>query len=141
MGGKAQIRAMKRVAGTLRLDLAAYRDLEAFAQLGTELDAATQKQLDRGKVMVELLKQGQCKPMHVADQVISLFAGTEGLLDDVPLDRVGDFEQRLLLHVADEYPEVREEIVSTCDLGDAQAARLKGIVEGFKKTYLESIKR
>ncbi len=77
VGGKAQIKAMKKVAGSLRLDLASFRDLEAFSQLGTELDAATQRQLDRGKAMVELLKQGQYKPFHVTDQVIALFAGVQ----------------------------------------------------------------
>src|SRR5213075_1933140 len=81
VGGNAQTKAMKKIAGSLRLDLAAYRELEAFSQLGTELDAATQKQLDRGARMVELLKQGQYRPYHVTEQVISIFAGTQGLLD------------------------------------------------------------
>jgi F0F1-type ATP synthase alpha subunit len=84
VGGNAQVKAMKKIAGSLRLDLAAYRELEAFAQLGTELDKATQKQLDRGARMVELLKQPQYVPQHVVDQVISIYAGTKGLLDDVP---------------------------------------------------------
>ena len=87
VGGKAQIPAMKKVAGGLRLDLAAFRELEAFAQLGTELDKATQKQLDRGYRMVELLKQPQYKPMSVIDQVMSIYAGTQGYLDDVPRTR------------------------------------------------------
>ncbi len=87
VGGKAQIPAMKKVAGGLRLDLAAFRELEAFAQLGTELDKATQRQLDRGYRMVELLKQPQYQPMNAIDQVMSLFAGTEGFLDDVPIAR------------------------------------------------------
>ena len=78
---------MKKVAGWLRLDLAAFRELEAFAQLGTELDKATQRQLDRGYRMVELLKQPQYKPMHVVDQVMIIYAGTKGFLDDVPVDR------------------------------------------------------
>ena len=84
VGGKAQIPAMKKVAGGLRLDLAAFRELEAFAQLGTELDKATQKQLDRGYRMVELLKQPQYQPMSAIDQVMSIYAGTQGYLDDVP---------------------------------------------------------
>ncbi len=136
VGGKAQIKAMKKVAGTLRLDLAAYRDLEAFAQLGTELDAATQRQLDRGKVMVELLKQGQYGPYHVADQVISIFAGTQGLLDDMPISRIADFEERLLLHVRDEYPEVRNELIETGELGDSLSGRLREIIGSFKKTFM-----
>ena len=93
VGGKAQIPAMKKVAGGLRLDLAAFRELEAFAQLGTDLDKATQKQLDRGYRMVELLKQPQYKPLSAIDQVMSIYAGTQGHLDDVPrsdVSRVGD---------------------------------------------------
>ena len=84
VGGKAQIPAMKKIAGCLRLDLAAFRELEAFAQLGTELDKATQAQLDRGYRMVELLKQPQFRPMHVVDQVMIIYAGTKGYLDKVP---------------------------------------------------------
>src|SRR6202008_2595830 len=88
VGGNAQTKAMKKVAGSLRLDLAAYRELEAFAQLGTELDKATQLQLDRGYRMVELLKQPQYQPMDVVDQVMSIYAGSEGYLDDVPVKEV-----------------------------------------------------
>ncbi len=87
VGGAAQIKAMKKVAGGLRLDLAAFRELEAFAQLGTDLDAATQARLDRGYRMVELLKQGQYQPMHVIDQVLVIYAGTRGHLDKVPHGR------------------------------------------------------
>ncbi len=136
VGGKAQIKAMKKVAGSLRLDLAAYRDLEAFAQLGTELDAATQRQLDRGKAMVELLKQGQYKPYHVADQVLSLFAGTRGFCDDLPISRISDFESKLLQHVHDEFPEVREEIVKTGDLSDALQEKLREIIKNFKQRFV-----
>lgn len=96
VGGNAQIKAMKEVAGSLRLDLAAYRELEAFAQLGTELDPASQRQLDRGARMVELLKQGQYQPYDVIDQCISIFAGSKGFLDDLPLDQVHSFEASLL---------------------------------------------
>src|SRR6185295_12109432 len=88
VGGSAQIKTMKQVAGTLRLDLAQYREMAAFAQFGSELDKATQAQLSRGVRMVELLKQGQYKPMPVADQVLSLFAGVNGFLDDLPVDKV-----------------------------------------------------
>ncbi len=96
VGGKAQIPAMKKVAGGLRLDLAAFRELEAFAQLGTELDKATQKQLDRGYRMVELLKQPQYKPMNAIDQVMSIYAGTQGHLDDVPRADVPRWETAFL---------------------------------------------
>lgn len=98
VGGNAQIKAMKEVAGSLRLDLAAFRELEAFAQLGTELDPASQRQLDRGARMVELLKQGQFMPFDVIDQCISIFAGSNGFLDDVPLNKVHAFERVLLDH-------------------------------------------
>ncbi|MDA0803852.1 MAG: F0F1 ATP synthase subunit alpha [Planctomycetota bacterium] len=98
VGGNAQIKAMKEVAGSLRLDLAAFRELEAFAQLGTQLDVASQRQLDRGKRMVELLKQGQYTPFEVIDQCLSIFAGSKGILDDVPTDKVPAFESRLLEH-------------------------------------------
>jgi F-type H+/Na+-transporting ATPase subunit alpha len=96
VGGNAQVKAMKKIAGPLRLDLAAARELEAFAQLGTELDKATQRQLDRGRRMVELLKQGQYTPFVVTDQIISVYSGTKGFLDDVPVVNVRAFEQGLL---------------------------------------------
>ncbi len=137
VGGKAQIKAMKKVAGSLRLDLASFRDLEAFAQLGTELDTATQRQLDRGRAMVELLKQGQYRPFHVADQVISIFAGTQGFLDDVPVARIGDFEAALLQHVRDEFPELRDEVIRTGALDDQLAVRLGEVIRNFKDRFLK----
>ncbi len=96
VGGNAQIKAMKKIAGSLRLDLAAYRELEAFAQLGTELDKATQRQLDRGARMVELLKQPQYVPYTVADQVISIYAGSKGFMDNVEVKHVAQFEKDML---------------------------------------------
>ncbi|MFH0983734.1 MAG: F0F1 ATP synthase subunit alpha [Planctomycetota bacterium] len=137
VGGNAQIKAMKKVAGTLRLDLAAYRELEAFAQLGTELDAATQRQLDRGEAMVELLKQGQYAPYDVADQVISIFAGTSGLLDDVPRPRIREFEHRLLAHIRDEFPEVRDELTAKGDLPAELAEKLKKLYANFKARFVQ----
>src|SRR5690606_21808152 len=103
VGGAAQTKAMKKVAGGLRLDLAAFRSLEAFAQLGTDLDPATQAQLDRGYRMVELLKQPQYRPMKMTDQVLSLFAGTRGYLDDVPVKSVQRWAQDLLAVVHSTY--------------------------------------
>src|SRR6185312_17004567 len=96
VGGKAQIPAMKQVAGGLRLDLAAFRELEAFAQLGTELDKATQSQLDRGYRMVEILKQPQFRPMHVADEVLIIYAAAKGYLDKVPRPQVSAWEEQFL---------------------------------------------
>src|SRR5438105_731542 len=92
VGGNAQTKAMKKIAGSLRLDLAAYRELEAFAQLGTELDAATQKQLDRGARLVELLKQPQYRPMPIEQQVMVIYAATQGHMDDVPINRIQEFQ-------------------------------------------------
>ena len=136
VGGKAQVPLMKKIAGSLRLDLAAFRELEAFAQLGTELDAATQRSLDRGRAMVELLKQPQYQPMQVVDQVLSIHAGVRGFLDDVPLDRVHEFEQKLLKHYRDEFPEVRDEVAAAKKLTDELDERLKEIVRNFKTTFL-----
>src|SRR5438874_3124189 len=99
VGGNAQTKAMKKIAGSLRLDLAAYRELEAFAQLGTELDAATQKQLDRGARLVELLKQPQYKPMPVEQQVMVIYAATQGFLDDIPISRIQEFQHGLLQYI------------------------------------------
>ena len=118
VGGNAQIKAMKQVAGSLRLDLAAYRELEAFSQLGTELDKATQRQLDRGARMVELLKQPQFVPMDVIDQVIHIFAGTRGILDDVPIKHVEQFSAALLEHFSGPALGLREELVSSQAFSD-----------------------
>ncbi|MGA1043702.1 MAG: F0F1 ATP synthase subunit alpha [Phycisphaerales bacterium] len=111
VGGNAQIKAMKEVAGSLRLDLAAFRELEAFAQLGTELDTATQRQLDRGIRMVELLKQGQYQPFDVIDQCLSIFAGSKGLLDDLPAKDVHEFEAGLLEHFRGAKSDLRQQLV------------------------------
>ena len=111
VGGNAQIKAMKEVAGSLRLDLAAYRELEAFAQLGTELDPASQKQLDRGARMVELLKQGEYMPFNVIDQCISIFAASKGFLDDLPLNKVHAFETALLEYFGGPKKDLRDKLV------------------------------
>jgi len=137
VGGNAQRKAMKKIAGSLRLDLAAYRELEAFSQLGTELDAATQRQLDRGARMVELLKQPQYKPYKLSDQVVSIFAGAKGYLDTIPLYKVLAFEVALLKHVGDEFPEVVKAITDTGDLPDDLQAKLKKIIEDFKSHFGE----
>ena len=135
VGGNAQNKAMKKVAGGLRLDLASFRELEAFAQLGTELDTATQRQLDRGGRMVELLKQGQYKPFHVTDQIISIYIGTRGLLDDVPINRVSAFEAALHRHILDEFPEVRDTLTEQGALSDELADRLREITNNFKTRF------
>ncbi len=134
VGGNAQRKAMKKIAGSLRLDLAAFRELEAFAQLGTDLDAATQKQLDRGRCMVELLKQPQYEPYSITDQVLSIFAGTQGFLDDVPLKQIREFEKALLKHFHDEFPEYAEELGRTGVLTDELSDKLKDTIANFKKS-------
>jgi F-type H+-transporting ATPase subunit alpha len=123
---------MKKVSGTLRLDLAAYRDLEAFAQLGTELDQATQRQLDRGQRMVELLKQPQYQPYNVNEEVLSIFAGANGFLDDLPITQVRPFEAAMLKHFKDEHPEIVEEIDRTRDLPKDLAEKVGKIIRDFK---------
>ncbi|RMF39010.1 MAG: F0F1 ATP synthase subunit alpha [Planctomycetota bacterium] len=135
VGGAAQIKAMKKVAGGLRLDLASFRELEAFAQLGTELDPATQARLDRGYRMVELLKQPQYAPMPVEEQVVSIFAATRGYMDDVDVDQIADFEQRLLAFMRDQKSEVLEELASVKDLTDSIEKSLRAAIEEFKKTH------
>ena len=118
VGGKAQVKAMKKVAGGLRLDLASFRELEAFAQLGTELDAATQSRLDRGYRMVELLKQPQYRPMHVVDQVLSIYAGTKGHLDDVPINEVRAWEEGFLDFVRQHEPGLWKKLDESKDVSD-----------------------
>ena len=133
VGGSAQIKTMKQVAGTLRLDLAQYREMAAFAQFGSELDKATQMQLARGVRMVELLKQGQYKPMPVADQVLSIYAGVNGYLDDVPVDKVQQFETDLLHYEQLHHSELKKEIASIGKIDDKVAGRLKEILATFKQ--------
>jgi F-type H+-transporting ATPase subunit alpha len=134
VGGNAQIKAMKQIAGSLRLDLASYRELEAFAQLGTELDKATQRQLDRGARMVELLKQPQYVPMNTIDQVISIFAATRGFMDDVPVSKVRDFEKGLLAYLSGVAKPVRDELAAKKDI-KAVEKQLEEAVKGFKSTF------
>ncbi|GAB5496513.1 MAG: F0F1 ATP synthase subunit alpha [Phycisphaerales bacterium] len=135
VGGNAQIKAMKKIAGSLRLDLAAYRELEAFAQLGTELDKATQAQLDRGARMVELLKQPQYVPQTVTDQVISIYAGTKGFLDDVDIAKVPDFEKAMLEYFQTSGREVHAEIAEKKALDDGLAEKLEQALKAFKSTW------
>jgi F-type H+-transporting ATPase subunit alpha len=135
VGGNAQIKAMKKVAGGLRLDLAAFRELEAFAQLGTELDPATQAKLDRGYRMVELLKQSQYQPMDVAEQIVSLYAGTRGYLDDIPVAKVREFENGLLTFLRDRKPEVSQKIRDVADLTTEVEEMIKSTITAFKATF------
>jgi F-type H+/Na+-transporting ATPase subunit alpha len=130
VGGNAQIKAMKEVAGSLRLDLAAFRELEAFAQFGTDLDPASQRQLDRGGRMVALLKQGQYLPFEVLDQCISIFAGSKGILDDVPIKNVAAFEKHLLEYFKTTGAALRKEL--------EQKKSFKGLEDKFLAAMKEA---
>ena len=135
VGGNAQTKAMKKVSGGLRLDLAAFRELEAFAQLGTELDKATQSQLDRGYRMVELLKQPQFRPLSVPDQVMSIYAGTKGYFDEVPVNDVLAAEVEMHQFMAEQKSEVRDKIAETGGLDSETEEALKSALEEFKVQY------
>jgi len=131
VGGNAQTKAMKGVAKSLKLDLASYWDLEAFAQMGTELDAAATKSLERGKRLVELLKQGQFKPLPFEEQVIMVYAGNEGYLDEVPVDKVGEFERKFLPYVRGAHSEITTTIREKQKLDDQTETNLKGVLQDF----------
>lgn len=133
VGGNAQIKAMKQVAGSLRIDLASYRELEAFSQMGTELDKATQAQLARGARLVEALKQQQYSPMPVEEQVMVLYAATRGFLDDVPVGRVKEFEQKFLAWLRNRQPEILAGIRNLGTLSEIEV--LNDAVTSFKKTF------
>ena len=137
VGGAAQVKAMKdkQVAGGLRLALAAFRELEAFAQLGTDLDAATQARLDRGYRMVELLKQPQYQPLDVIDEVLIVYAGNSGALDDVPLNRVLAFETEFLQFVRDHKGALRQEIVEKRELTADMKKALNDALAQFKTSF------
>jgi F-type H+-transporting ATPase subunit alpha len=133
VGGNAQIKGMKKVAGPLRLNLAQFRELEAFAEFGSELDAASLAQLERGRRVVEVLKQGQFSPVKVADQVVAIYAVTEGHMDSVPIDQIEDFEAGLLDYVRTRHPEMLDQIAATGDLPEKE--ELVAAITGFKETF------
>jgi F-type H+-transporting ATPase subunit alpha len=135
VGGNAQTKAMKKIAGSLRLDLAQYRELAAFAQFGSDLDEATRKQLTRGERMVEILKQDQYVPMPVERQVMIIFAGTQGILDDLPLEHLKEFEEKFFEYMDKEYPDVPHDIAQKTVLEDETAAKLKEAAEKFKEMF------
>lgn len=135
VGGAAQIKAMKKVAGGLRLDLAAFRALEAFAQLGTDLDPDTQKQLDRGYRMVELLKQPQYKPLNVTEQVLVLYAGTNGHVDDVPVKAVQQWETDFLQFAHDKHQALLDSLTEKGELTNEIVDKIKAMIVEFKGSY------
>jgi len=136
VGGNAQIKAMKKVAGTLRLDLAQFRELEAFAKFGSDLDKATLAQLTRGERMVEILKQNQYVPMDVEHQIAIIYAGSQGILDDIPNEKIGEFEKGLMDHLDANHEEILKTISSSGEISDETGKELKKAIEDFKKGFL-----
>ncbi|MCH8156982.1 MAG: F0F1 ATP synthase subunit alpha [Nitrospinae bacterium] len=135
VGGAAQIKAMKQVAGQLRLDLAQYREMAAFAQFGSDLDAATQAQLFRGERLVEILKQDQYKPLSTAHQIISIFGGVRGMLDDIKVDDIKKFEIGLLSFIDEKHKDIIDTIDKEKKLDDALEAKLKAVFEEYKGLF------
>jgi F-type H+-transporting ATPase subunit alpha len=136
VGGNAQIKAMKQVAGSLRLDLAQYRALAAFAQFGSDLDKASQAQLNRGRRLTEILKQPQYKPLPVEKQVLILYAGTNSFLDDIPVDRCLQFEAELYRHVENGHPEILSTIREKKAIDDALKAQIEAMLKDFKQQFI-----
>ncbi len=135
VGGAAQIKGMKHVAGSLRLDLAQYREMAAFAQFGSDLDAATQAQLRRGERLVELLKQDQYKPLSVVQQIISIFSGVRGLVDDIPVADIKKFESGLLNYMEEKHNALMEKISAAGKFDDDTEGQLKTAIEEFKGLF------
>jgi len=136
VGSAAQTKAMKSVAGSIKLELAQYREMEAFAQFGSDLDAATQRLLNRGARLTELLKQGQYSPLTNAEQVCVIFAGTQGYLDDMPVSDVGKFEKALLKELRSKHAELLEEIRKNDRKVEGELAEsIKSVIEGVKRTF------
>ncbi|WP_314596194.1 F0F1 ATP synthase subunit alpha [uncultured Selenomonas sp.] len=140
VGGSAQIKAMKQVAGTLRLDLAQYRELAAFAQFGSDLDKATKEQLDRGARMVETLKQPQYTPLAVEDQVLVLFTAVRGFLADIPVEKVVKFQEDFIKFMHASHADIGKKIAEQKKLDDALEAEIKKCIEGFKETISYRVK-
>ena len=135
VGGNAQIKAMKKIAGMLRLDLAQYRELEAFAKFGSDLDKATQRQLTRGERMVEILKQGQYEPLSVEKQIAIIWAGNSGYLDEIPIEKIKDFEDGFLSYLETSESSILADIVDKSEITDEIKNSLEKAVNNFKKTF------
>jgi F-type H+-transporting ATPase subunit alpha len=135
VGSAAQTKAMKKVAGRIKGELAQYREMAAFAQFGSDLDATTQRLLNRGSRLTELLKQPQFSPLKMEEQVAVIYAGVNGYLDPIPVNRVRAFEDGLLTTLRSKNSEVLESIRSSRDLDDATAGKLKSAVDGYAKTF------
>lgn len=139
VGGKAQTKAMKQVAGQLRLDLAQFRELAAFAQFGSELDKTSQAQLTRGERMVEVLKQGQYEPLPLSKQVMIIYAGTKGFLDDLHITWINEFESGLYKYMNDNYPDIGHEIDTKKEISESLSKELDGAIAEFKNKFVEPL--
>ena len=137
VGGHAQIKAMKQVAGRLRLDLAQYREMEAFARFGTDLDDATLRQLERGRRLVEILKQNQYVPMSESEQIVAIFSGVNGYLDDIAVKDIRAFEEKLLTFIRDQHYSVLERLVKEKEIKDDLREEVVGIIQTFKSTVFK----
>jgi F-type H+-transporting ATPase subunit alpha len=135
VGGNAQSKAMKKVAGSLRLDLAQFRELEAFTKFGSELDKSTQAQINRGQRLIEILKQGQYEPFATENQIAIIFAAGQGLLDDVPVNRVKAFEKEFLLYLRSSHATVMETLRTKKELTSDVAEGLRAACDAFKKEF------
>ena len=135
VGGAAQTKAMKKVAGSIKLELAQYREMAAFAQFGSDLDASTQKLLNRGARLTELLKQKQFSPLSFEEQTVSIFAGTNGYLDSIPVSKVTEYEAEMLSFMRDKHADALEEIRTTKDFGDSAKAKVKAALDAFAKQF------
>ena len=135
VGSAAQTKAMKKVAGRIKGELAQYREMAAFAQFGSDLDATTQRLLNRGSRLTELLKQPQFSPLKMEEQVCVIYAGVNGYLDPLPVDRVRAFEDGLLGALRNQHADILNAIRESRDLDDATAGKLKGVVENYAKTF------
>ena len=135
VGGAAQTKAMKKVAGSLRLDMAQFRELEAFAQFGSDLDKATLRQLERGRRLVEVLKQPQYQPMATEREIMILFAGANGYLDQWPAESVSDYEKQMLEFMDGKYPDLLNAIKETNDISDELNEKLKKAFDEFKGLF------
>jgi F-type H+-transporting ATPase subunit alpha len=140
VGGAAQVKAMKQVAGTLRLDMAQFRELEAFAAFGSDLDASTQRQLTRGQRLVEILKQPQYQPLSMPKQVMILFAGTRGFLDKYPIDVVGKYEAGLYPFIEERYPQIYAELKEKEIISDSLDAMMKDALKAYDEEFKDTIK-
>jgi F-type H+-transporting ATPase subunit alpha len=135
VGGSAQIKAMKKVAGTLRLDLAQFREMAAFAQFASDLDAATRAQLERGKRLVELLKQGQYVPLPVEKQIVTVYAGTAGYTDKLPVESLKQYEQDLYRYIDEKHPELWTDLKAKKEITDDIKKTLDKALKAFGKKF------